>query len=74
MKVNFALPNTSMCLVLCYRDNRPLPKVLIPTPANNDGLRSAMLAKKVGFGEIRAVQPVREEGIVDAISRRTMWA
>jgi hypothetical protein len=74
MKVNFKLPNTRLCLVLWYNDGRPQPKELMPTPANNDGLRSAMLAKGVGYSQIRAVQPVREENLVEAINRRQMWA
>ena len=60
MKVNFRLPGTKMCLVLCYRDNAPLPKVLMPTPANNEMLRLSMLGKGVGYSEIRAVEPVKE--------------
>ena len=70
MKVNFKLPNTRLCLVLWYDDNRPQPKELMPTPANNDGLRSAMLAKGVGYSQIRAVQPVREEDLAKAMQPR----
>ena len=70
MKVNFKLPNTKFCLVLCYNNNvppRPLPRVLVPTPANNDGLRAAMLNKGIGYGQIRAVGSVREEDLQRAM-------
>jgi hypothetical protein len=70
MKVNFKLPNTKLCLVLCYDNNkpsRPLPKVLVPTPATNEGLRSAMLNKGIGYSQIRAVQPVKEQDLAKAM-------
>jgi hypothetical protein len=67
MKVNFKLPNTKMCLVLVFNNNRPPYKELIPTPATNEGLRTAMLAKKVGYSQIRAVEPVKEMDLQSAM-------
>jgi hypothetical protein len=67
MKVNFRLPGTKMCLVLWYRNNAPQPKVLMPTPSNNEMLRLSMLALQVGYSEIRAVEPVREEDLAAAM-------
>jgi hypothetical protein len=73
MKINFKLPNTKMCLVLCYDNNvpsRPLPKVLVPTPPNNEGLRSTMLNRGIGYSQIRAVEPVKEQDLVTAMGPR----
>jgi len=70
MKVNFKLPNTRLCLVLCYDNNkpsRPLPKALIPTPATNEGLRAAMLSKGIGYSQIRAVEAVKEQDLATAM-------
>jgi hypothetical protein len=72
MKVNFRLPNTKMCLVLCYSNNKPsipLPEVLIPTPATNEVLRSLMRNMGIGYGQIRAVKKVDETDLQTAINR-----
>jgi hypothetical protein len=68
MKVNFALPNTRLCIVLTIRDNKRTEH-LIPTPPNNDVLRQQMLAKKIGYSEIKAVKAVDGESLADSMSR-----
>jgi hypothetical protein len=68
MKINFKLPNTRLCLVLWYRDNKPQPKILLPTPPNNTMLRLTMVKDHhVGESEIRSVQPVKEEDLLKAM-------
>ena len=67
MKINFRLPNTRLCLVLWYRNNKPQEKVLMDTPPNNEDLRHKMLQQGIGYGEIRAVEPVSEETLTESI-------
>jgi len=57
--MNITLPKTKMCVVVSYRDGKPLPETLIPTPKSNNDLRNTMLMEhRVGFSEIRAVKAV----------------
>jgi hypothetical protein len=68
MKINFALPNTRLCIVITIRDNKRTEH-LMPTPPNNDMLRQRMLEKRIGYGEIRAVKAVDGESLASQMSR-----
>lgn len=68
MKTNFTLPKSTMCVVVWYRNNKK-NETLIPTPSNNDTLRSEMLKKQVGYSEIRAVKAVDGSDIARSMTR-----
>jgi hypothetical protein len=68
MKINFKLPNTSLCVVIHFRDDKK-GETLIPTPRDNEALRSEMLKRKVGYGEIRGVKSVDTGEIANYMSR-----
>jgi len=58
MKPQFKLPETSMCIVVWYRNNEKHEQ-LMDTPFNSNGLIDTMLMKyHVGFSEIRTVLSV----------------
>jgi len=63
MKIPFKFPNTQFCLVVTYRPNKKQPgkatrrkDIRIPTPASHDQLQTALLAKGIGYSEIRAIK------------------
>jgi len=68
MKVNFKLPNTRFCVVIHIRGNQK-QETLIETPRNNEALRTEMLNRKVGYGEIRGVKSVDPDGLAKSMSR-----
>lgn len=68
MKINFRLPNTKFSVVIWHRGGK-LNKVIMPTPPNNEALRSEMLRHKVGYSEIRAVQSVDPNTLAGSMFR-----
>ncbi len=58
MKPKFVLPTTKMCVVVYNNQNGNNQEVLMDTPKTNDALFAAMLARKVGYSQIRAVKSV----------------
>jgi len=60
---HFTLPQTKLCTVVWYR-NGQRNEVLIDTPPNNQQLVEAMLAKRIGKSEIRAVKPVDPSNLI----------
>ena len=57
MKQAFALPTTPTCRVV-YEDKGVKYGAVIVTPHSNDELQLAMLAKKVGMGQVKYVEPI----------------
>ena len=53
----FKLPETKTCVVVWER-NGTRNETLIDTPQTNKGLQTVMLAKRVGFSEIRCIKSV----------------
>ena len=54
---NFTLPETKLCVVVWVRNGKR-QEVLMDTPASNEKLTLAMLERKVGRSEIRAIKAV----------------
>ncbi len=68
MKVNFKLPNTRLCLVVWFRNNRT-HETILETPYTNEQLRQRMLEQKVGFSELRAVKSVDGDSLAQQMTR-----
>lgn len=63
MKALFKFPNTKFCLIVTYRPNKKKPgavtkrkDIRMPTPVSHDQLQTALLAKGIGYSEIRAIK------------------
>jgi len=71
-KTNFVLPQTKMCVVVWYRDNKK-NETLIETPRSNNDLRNTMLMKhRVGFSEIRCIKSVDGNDLANTIGRQSL--
>ena len=65
MKPTFNIPNSSMVVVVWYRDGIRHEQ-LIPTPKSNNDLFNTMLMDyRVGFSEIRAIKAVVADELIN---------